>query len=82
MVYIHITRSKACWFTQQRLKERNIQYEICKLELSHNGRQICEDHDNYNGFVKVVCRKVLSVTIVSENAGDQISESTVHYKQI
>ena len=63
------------------LKERKIDYDIIKIDLSHNDRAICDGEDEYNGFVKVLLKKgtdsILGATIVSENAGDQINEYTL-----
>ena len=63
------------------LIERKIDYDIIKIDLSHNDRAICDGEDEYNGFVKVLVKKgtdsILGATIVSENAGDQINEFTL-----
>merc|ERR1712154_123838 len=61
--------------------ERKIDYDVIKIDLSHNDRAICDGEEKYNGFVKVLCKKgtdsILGATIVSENAGDQINEFTL-----
>jgi len=63
------------------LIERKIDYDIIKIDLSHNDRAICDGESEYNGFVKVLIKKgtdsILGATIVSENAGDQINEFTL-----
>ena len=63
------------------LKQRNIKYQTFISKLENNGRAICDGTDIDNGFVKIFIQenndKILGATIVSENAGDQISEITV-----
>eukprot|EP01084_Bolivina_argentea_P102154 183055_1 len=63
------------------LNERKIDYDVIKIDLSHNDRAICDGENKYNGFVKVLCKKgtdtILGATIVSTNAGDQINEFTL-----
>jgi pyruvate/2-oxoglutarate dehydrogenase complex dihydrolipoamide dehydrogenase (E3) component len=61
------------------LETSGTEFDVHKVDLSHNDRAICEG-DEY-GFVKVLCKKgtdsILGATIVSKNAGDQISELTL-----
>lgn len=63
------------------LIERKIDYDIIKIDLSHNDRAICDGEAEYEGFVKVLIKKgtdsILGATIVSDNAGDQINEFTL-----
>merc|ERR1712129_73451 len=58
-----------------------IKYEKYVSQLENNGRAICDGTDSDRGFVKVFVEKgsdkILGATIVSENAGDQISEMTL-----
>lgn len=63
------------------LQERDIEYDSLKSALENNGRAICDGTDIDWGFVKILVEKgmdrILGATIVSENAGDQISEITL-----
>lgn len=63
------------------LKEREIEYDALTSSLENNGRAICDGTDSDKGFVKMFVEKgtdrILGATIVSENAGDQISEITL-----
>ena len=63
------------------LKERNVKYDKYVSRLQNNGRAICDGTDVDEGFVKIFVEKgsdkILGATIVSENAGDQISEITL-----
>ena len=66
---------------EQDLKQRKIDYETIKVELNDNDRAICDGEDEFEGFIKVFYLKgkdsILGATIVSMNAGDQISEITL-----
>ena len=55
------------------LKDKGIEFDEYKVDLSHNDRAICDGEDEHDGFVKVLCKKgsdkILGATIVSDNAG-------------
>ena len=63
-------------------KEKNIEIDFFKFDLSENDRAIAEGKTN--GFVKVMVKKgtdqILGATIVASNAGDMISEITTAMK--
>eukprot|EP01083_Nonionella_stella_P070125 187448_1 len=63
------------------LKQRNIDFDVIKIDLAENDRTICEGDDGDGGFVKVLLKKgsdmIVGATIVSTNAGDQINEFTL-----
>jgi len=63
-------------------KEKNIDVDFYKFNLSENDRAIAEG--KANGFVKVMVKKgsdqILGATIVASNAGDMISEITTAMK--
>ena len=63
------------------LTQRKIEYNVIRIDLKENDRVICDGEDYYDGFIKVLVKKnsdkIMGATIVSENAGDQISELTL-----
>jgi len=63
------------------LEERKLEYDVIKVDLSNNDRAICDGESENKGFIKVLIKKntdqIFGATIVSENAGDQISEYTL-----
>ncbi|MDY7026578.1 MAG: FAD-dependent oxidoreductase, partial [Pseudomonadota bacterium] len=63
-------------------KEKGLDYELTRYDLSHLDRAITESHTQ--GFIEVITPKgedkILGVTIVSERAGELLSEFTLAMK--